>query len=189
MILPPLQLRSCRRTTMPFATHEMDTRFSRRSRCESVALCEGRCPAATEPGRGCWREVAGATSAADHPWLSSLATDRLEKSGPDVMETARHWADRLIGEVRAKTGTELDDASRRELRARLRRAHERRGSCRRRSGILSPLRTYRIPLALCGLPRRAICRPFPFWTKTKSPQSSDHRFQLDRVGRRGSELP
>ena len=64
VILPPLQLRSCRRTTIPFATHEMDTRFSRRSRCESVALCEGRCPAATEPGRGCWREVAGATSAA-----------------------------------------------------------------------------------------------------------------------------
>ncbi len=64
-----------------------------------------------------------AGAAPEHPWVLSIATEHLEKSEADTVATARRWADALVAETRTNANAELDDATRRGLRVRLRRAN------------------------------------------------------------------
>lgn len=60
---------------------------------------------------------------ADHRWLGSIGTARLESSEADATATAQQWVDALAKEVRDKAELpSLDEPGRRELVARLRRS-------------------------------------------------------------------
>lgn len=62
-------------------------------------------------------------SPGDHPWLSSIGSDRLERSETDAAATAQRWTDALTKQVRGEIeAPSFDEPARRDLITRLRRS-------------------------------------------------------------------